>query len=58
MNITNQYLTAIKQALDSVLNLRYFPSQVVERQVHPEVEFQDNPSLMLDPIYISKNEQE
>ena len=58
MNITNRYLTAIKQALDATLNLRYYPSQVVERQVHPEVEFQDNPSLMLDPIYISKNEQE
>ena len=57
-SVTNKYLTAIKQNLDATLNLRFFPSQIVERQIHPEVEFQDNPSLLLDPIYISKSEQE
>jgi len=30
----------------------------VERQVHPEVEFQDNPKLLLQPIIISKSEAE
>ena len=33
------YLKGISDALDAVLNLRYFPSQLVERQIHPEVEF-------------------
>ena len=41
-----------------MLNLRYFPSQVVERQVHPEVEFQDNPLLLMEPILITKSDQE
>lgn len=36
---TQNYIKAIRDALDSVLNLRYFPSQLVERQTHPEVEF-------------------
>ena len=35
----NNYLRDIRLHLEPVLNLRYFPSQVVERQVHPEVEF-------------------
>ena len=44
--------------LDATLNLRYLPSQHVERQVHPEVEFQDNPKLLLAPILIARNDQE
>lgn len=36
---TQNYLKAIRDNLDAVLNLRYFPSQLVERQIHPEVEF-------------------
>ena len=35
----NNYLNDIKFNLDAALNLRYFPSQMVEKQVHPEVEF-------------------
>jgi hypothetical protein len=50
------YLKAIRDNLDAVLNLRYFPSPLVERQVHPEVEFQDNPKLLLNPIIISRSE--
>ena len=57
-NTTENYLINIRNALESTLNLRYFPSQIVERQVHPEVEFQDNPTLLLDPILISKSEME
>ena len=33
------YLKVIRDTLDAVLNLRYFPSQLVERQSHPEIEF-------------------
>ena len=36
---TENYLINIRNCLESTLNLRYFPSQIVERQVHPEVEF-------------------
>ena len=52
------YLQAIRDALNAVLNLRYFPSPLVERQVHPEIEFQDNPKLLYHPLVISKSEQE
>ena len=52
------YLKAISDSLDAVLNLRYFPSELVERQIHPEVEFQDNPKLVLNPIFIAKSEME
>lgn len=58
MNSKKNYLKSIRDNLDAVLNLRYFPSPLVERQVHPEIEFQDNPKLLLAPIIISKSEQE
>ena len=40
------------------MNLRYFPSQIVERQVHPEVEFQDNDTLLNEPVIICKSDTE
>ena len=40
------------------MSLRYFPSQVVERQVHPEVEFQDNETLLNEPVLICKSDKE
>ncbi len=52
------YLKQIRDTLDATLNLRYFPSQLVERQTHPEIEFQDNPKLLMNPLLISKSEQE
>ena len=52
------YLKAIRDTLDATLNLRYFPSQLVERQTHPEIEFQDNAQLLLHPLTISKSDQE
>mgnify|MGYP001626562780 CR=1 FL=1 len=54
----NNYLNDIKFNLDAALNLRYFPSQMVEKQVHPEVEFQDNPLLLMDPVYVTKSADE
>ena len=30
----------------------------MERQTHPEVEFQDNPKLLMTPLLIAKSEQE
>jgi len=52
------YLRDIRLHLEPVLNLRYFPSQLVERQVHPEIEFQDNALLLNEPIMICKSEKE
>lgn len=52
------YLRDIRLHLEPVLNLRYFPSQLIERQVHPEVEFQDNNELLCEPIMIVKSDQE
>jgi len=52
------YLKSIRDALDATLNLRFTPSQLVERQTHPEIEFQDNPKLMMKPLLLSRSEQE
>ena len=52
------YLKQIRDTLDATFNLRYFPSQLVERQTHPEVEFQDNPKLLMTQLLIAKSEQE
>lgn len=57
-NTMQNYLRDIRLHLEPVLNLRYFPSQIVERQVHPEVEFQDNDTLLNEPVIICKGEQE
>ena len=57
-NTMQNYLRDIRMNLEPLLNLRYFPSQVVERQVHPEIEFQDNASLLLEPILIAKSDQD
>ena len=51
-------MKTIRDTLDATLNLRYFPSELVERQTHPEVEFQDNAKLLMKPFTISKSEQE
>ena len=50
------YLKVIRDTLDAVLNLRYFPSQLVERQSHPEIEFQDNAKLLMKPMLLAKSE--
>ena len=57
-NALQAYLKTIKDTLDSTLNLRFFPSQLVERQTHPEVEFQDNPKLLMKPLTICRSDQE
>ena len=57
MAISHQnYLQTIRDCLDSSLNLRYSPSQEVERQSHPEVEFRDSPKLLMQPIYVCRDE--
>jgi actin related protein 2/3 complex subunit 4 len=52
------YLKAIRDALDASLCLRFLPSQEVERQSHPEIEFGESPKLIMNSLVISRNEQE
>ena len=52
------YLQTIRDALDASLNLRFMPSQEVERQSHPEIEFAESEKLLMRPIVICRNEHE
>ena len=52
------YLTTIRDTLNSALDLRCFPSQVVEKQNRPMVEVKESPELMLNTLTIARNEQE
>ena len=40
------------------MNLRYQPSQEVERQSHPEIEFNDSPKLIMKPLTITYTKEE
>ena len=51
------YYENIRDALDASLNLRFHPSEIVERQVHPEVEMAEKGSkLLMKPLLISYDE--
>ncbi|CAI2381991.1 unnamed protein product [Moneuplotes crassus] len=52
------YGMAIKDALNILMTLRRFPSQIVEKQTHPEVEFQDNKDLLMKPFVIARSEKD
>lgn len=52
------YLQSIRDALDASLCLRFMPSQEVERQSHPEIEFGDSEKLLMRKITICRNEFE
>ena len=52
------YLDAIKQTLTAVLCLRNFASQKIERHNKPEVEVRFDKELLLNPLIISRNEDE
>ena len=52
------YGLAIRDALNTLMTLRRFPSQIVEKQMHPEVEFQDNKDLLMKPFVIARNEKD
>ena len=54
-----EYIRTIRDAFDASFNLRFHPSEIVERQVHPEVEMAEKGSkLLMKPIYISYSEHE
>ena len=52
------YLDCIRSTLTAALSLRNFPSQVVERHNKPEIETRTSRDLLLQPITISRNENE
>ena len=56
---SQNYYKAIRDALDASLNLRFLPSEEVERQSRPEVEFAAPDSkLLMRPLTICRTEQE
>lgn len=52
------YYDCIKRTLHAAICIMDSPSQVVERHNKPEVETQSSPELLLNPLLISKSEQE
>ncbi len=60
------YTKALRGALDAVLCLRDFPSEIVEKQIKPEIEIHDfykkdvkkGKNLITAPTIIARNEKE
>eukprot|EP00929_Paragymnodinium_shiwhaense_P121010 TRINITY_DN9312_c0_g1_i1.p1 TRINITY_DN9312_c0_g1~~TRINITY_DN9312_c0_g1_i1.p1 ORF type:complete len:174 (+),score=42.21 TRINITY_DN9312_c0_g1_i1:142-663(+) len=52
------YLDAIRSTLHAALCLQSYPSQVVERQERPEIEFGDTPSVLPRALHIARDENE
>jgi actin related protein 2/3 complex subunit 4 len=57
-NTLKPYLDAIQSTLRASMCLRNFPSQMVERHNKPEVESRTSKELLLNPLKISRNENE
>lgn len=52
------YLSAVRSTLTAALTLSDFASQTAERHNVPEIEAQTSPELLLNPLTISRNENE
>ncbi|CAK9054023.1 unnamed protein product [Durusdinium trenchii] len=52
------YLEVIRHTLNAALCLQNYPSQVVERQSRPEIEFKDTAAVILKPLVIARDENE
>ncbi|ETO21729.1 actin related protein 2/3 complex, subunit 4, 20kDa [Reticulomyxa filosa] len=52
------YLQAIRETLTAAICLQNFASQKIERHNKPEVEVRLDKELLLNPVVISRNEQE
>ncbi|KAI8982561.1 hypothetical protein BDB01DRAFT_152482 [Pilobolus umbonatus] len=57
-NTLRPYLTAVRSSLTAALCLDNFSSQVAERHNTPEIESGKSKEIMLNPIVISRNENE
>ncbi|GME92491.1 unnamed protein product [[Candida] boidinii] len=52
------YLTAVRHSLNAALCLEDFSSQIVERHSYPEIENKNTTEVLLNPMMISRNENE
>ena len=57
-NSLNSYLICVKRTLEAAMCLENFSSQKVERHNKPEIEIQESPEVLLNPVIISRNERE
>ncbi|PBK91550.1 actin-like protein ARPC3 [Armillaria gallica] len=57
-NALRPYLAAVRSTLTAALTLESFSSQVVERHNKPEVEASGSKEVLLNPLIISRNENE
>ncbi|EJU03958.1 ARP23 complex subunit, partial [Dacryopinax primogenitus] len=57
-NTLRPYLAAVRSSLTAAMTLENFASQVVERHNKPEVEAASSPEVLLNPLVISRNENE
>ncbi|EGO00032.1 hypothetical protein SERLA73DRAFT_135647 [Serpula lacrymans var. lacrymans S7.3] len=57
-NVLRPYLAAVRSTLTAALTLENFSSQVVERHNKPEVEARGSKEVLLNPLTISRNENE
>ncbi|KAL5485063.1 ARC19 [Sanghuangporus weigelae] len=57
-NVLRPYLAAVRSTLTAALTVQDFPSQVVERHNFPEVEVRASKEVLLNPLTISRNENE
>ncbi|KAH7913916.1 hypothetical protein BJ138DRAFT_1080669 [Hygrophoropsis aurantiaca] len=57
-NSLRPYLAAVRSTLTAALTLEDFSSQVVERHNKPEVEARGSKEVLLNPLTISRNENE
>ncbi|KAF8840506.1 ARP23 complex 20 kDa subunit [Paxillus ammoniavirescens] len=57
-NVLRPYLSAVRSTLTAALTLESFSSQVVERHNKPEVEARGSKEVLLNPLTISRNENE
>ena len=57
-NALKPYLLCVKRTLEAAMCLENFSSQKVERHNKPEIEIQESPELLLNPVIVSRNEKE
>ncbi|CAD6893909.1 unnamed protein product [Tilletia controversa] len=57
-NTLRPYLSCVRSTLTAAMTLENFGSQVVERHNKPEVEARTSQEVLLNPLLISRNENE
>jgi len=57
-NTLKSYLDCVRSTLNAAMCLENFASQIVERHNKPEVECRNNKELLLNPLVVSRNENE